>query len=73
MSFADHKEVFGRRLNAVEKLDQYLDSLPEAERALAIRYLTDLGTASAAHIFHEEGYAIGRDTITRWKKAHHVI
>jgi hypothetical protein len=68
MSFADiEKAILKPKRNAVDRLDEFLESLPEAERTIAIRILMNASQKKAMYAFREEGFPLSYITLANWK------
>lgn len=74
MSFADReKSILKPRTTAADKLDEFLDSLPEEEREVAIRILKNASQKRAMNAFREEGFPLSYVTLCNWKDKHNVV
>jgi hypothetical protein len=74
MSFVKiEQELFLGRKTAVQKLDEYLQTLSDDNREAAIRILTHASQKKAMDAFREEGFPISYVTLCNWRKAHHGV
>jgi hypothetical protein len=67
------------RLQAVKapakpKFDQWIDALPDTDRAALITALEDgtISNQAIADAVRPEGYPAGKDTIADWRKRHGI-
>lgn len=61
-----------QRVDAVDKLNTYIERLPKEEQLALRELLTNFPVRIAHEALREEGYKIGRDTVTRWVKRYVV-
>ena len=68
MSFVEReKKILKQRKNAADRLQDFLNSLPDVEKETAIRILVNASQKKAMDTFREEGYPISYVTLTNWK------
>lgn len=68
MSFAEREKAIMRpRRNGADRLDEFLNSLPEVEKETAIRIIWNASQKKAMDAFRDEGFPISYVTLTNWK------
>ena len=68
MSFAEReKAIMKPRRNGADRLDDFLNSLPEAEKETAIRIIFNASQKKVMDAFRDEGFPISYVTLTNWK------
>ena len=73
MSFQDRlKEAKTPRIDAVEKLNRYIEALPKEEQLALRELIISYPQRYAYEALREEGYKLTRDTIVKWKKRYVV-
>ena len=60
------------KLDAVDRLNDYLNSLPKDEQLALRELLTNFPVRVGYDALKEEGYQITRDTVTKWVKRYVV-
>lgn len=73
MSFQDRlKEAETPRVDAVDKLNFYIESLPKDEQLALRELIISYPQRYAYEALREEGYKLTRDTIVKWKRRYVV-
>lgn len=71
MSFKDKLENHQRK-DAVDRLEEYLRSLPEGEYEAFVEIVKTISITAAFEALKEEEYVVGRETVTGWVKRYVV-
>jgi hypothetical protein len=73
MSFQDRlKEAKTPRIDAVEKLNRYIEALPKEEQLALRELIISYPQRHSYDALREEGYKLTRDTIAKWKNRYVV-
>lgn len=73
MSFQEKlREAETPRIDAVEKLNRYIEALPKDEQLALCELIISYPQRYAYEALREEGYKLTRDTIVKWKKRYVV-
>lgn len=73
MSFQEKlREAETPRIDAVEKLNRYIEALPKDEQLALRELIISYPQRYAYEALREEGYKLTRDTIAKWKKRYVV-
>lgn len=73
MSFQDRLKIASTpKADSVDRLNQYLESLPKDEQLALRQLLTEYPVRVSHDALKAEGYAINRETVTKWKKRYVV-
>ena len=68
MSFVEReKAILKPRRTGADRLDEFLNSLPDVEKETAIRIIFNASQKKAMDIFRDEGFPISYVTLTNWK------
>ena len=71
MAFAEEADkMFSPRKDAAERLEEYVNSLPEKESQAARRILLSGQQKKVMDAFRKEGYPISYITLMNWKEAY---
>jgi hypothetical protein len=74
MAFTDHEaEIFKPRLSALDKLETYIEGLPEKEQKSCLNILRNAPEKRVMVAFRAEGQKISYDTLKLWKEKHDVV
>lgn len=73
MSFEEALAKRQPKKTAVEKLDDYIASLPERESAAALWMMKNETNRFCLQQLQDHGFASSLDTVTNWKRAHNVV
>lgn len=73
MSFQDKlREAETPRIDAVEKLNRYIEALPKDEQLALRELIISYPQRYSYEALQSEGYKLTRDTIAKWKKRYVV-
>jgi hypothetical protein len=68
MSFIEReKTILKPRRTGADRLDDFLNSLPEAEKETAIRIIFNASQKKVMDAFRDEGFPISYVTLSNWK------
>jgi len=69
MSFSEHQLQSTRRKTAVERINDYLNELPEDEREAATNILNTWPHVQVLSVFNAEGFPLTQDNLKQWRAA----
>lgn len=73
MSFQEKlREAETPRIDAVEKLNRYIEALPKDEQLALRELIISYPQRYSYEALQSEGYKLTRDTIAKWKKRYVV-
>lgn len=73
MSFQEKlREAETPRMDAVEKLNRYIEALPKDEQLALRELIISYPQRYSYEALQSEGYKLTRDTIAKWKKRYVV-
>lgn len=67
MAFSDHQLQPNHRKTAVERIEEYLNGLPDNERGAALNILNTWPHTQVLHAFEAEGFPITKDNLKQWR------
>ena len=72
MSFSQKLQNRPVKLSPVDKLNQWVDALPDSEREAALEILrndSEWSQSQVVEVFNAEGYAVHKGVISDWRRA----